>query len=87
MAKFYFTFGCDERFPFGLHEFVEIEANDQEEARSVFNAVWPPREGSSFLNCSMVYDEAQWKSISEKYYKGVEPSAVGAIWRRPNGQR
>ena len=87
MAKFCFTFGCDEQFPYDFHEFVEIEAEDENEAREVFRAIWPPREGSSFLNCSMVYSESSWRTVGDKYYRGVEPAAVVSIKRRIHERR
>lgn len=82
MSKFYFTFGCDNNFPYGFHEYVEIEARNEDEARAVFQAIWPNRDGSPFLNCASVYDEKYWKQVSEKYYKNVEPSATVKISMR-----
>lgn len=82
MPKFYFTFGSDDHFPYEFHEYVEIEARDENEAREVFRVIWPNREDSPFLNCASVYDEHYWKSVSEKYYKNVKPAAVVRIERR-----
>ena len=82
-SKFYFTFGSDPEFPYGFGEFVEIEAADEDEAREVFRAVFPSRPGSQFLNCSSVYTELEWKQrVKDKYYKGVEPSAVISIKKK-----
>lgn len=79
MPKFYFTFGYDDNYPYGFHEYVEIEARNESEAREVFGAIWPNRDGSLCINCASVYDEEYWKQVSEKYYKNVKPSATVKI--------
>lgn len=81
-SKFYFTFGSDKTFPYGFGEFVEIEAADEIEAREVFTAVFPKKPGSPYLNCASVYYESEWDRVREKYYKGVEPSAVISVRKK-----
>lgn len=60
MAKFYFTYGSDERFPF-QYGWTEIEAPNVETACDIFQAVHPNRPGSSCLNCADYYSEAAFE--------------------------
>lgn len=66
MAKFYFTYGSDERFPF-RYGWTEIEAPDGPTACEIFSSVHPSRPGSDLLNCAFVYDEEAFsKTIMAK---------------------
>ena len=59
MAKYFFTFGTDEEFPF-YGGWVEIESGNEFMARRVFSAHYPNRDNGC-LNCAFVYPEAQFK--------------------------
>lgn len=58
--KFYFTFGRDPQYPYGIDDYVVVEAKGYCEACSVFNIVHPPREGSNLINCAFIYSEKQF---------------------------
>ena len=55
---FYFSFGTAEFFPF-KQGWVEVRADDREEACEMFSSHFPRRDG--LLNCSFVYSESEWK--------------------------
>lgn len=76
MARFYYTFGSDPQFPHGMDEFVEVEAGDMNNADRKFMAIYPPRPGSSLLNCAFVYDEMEFNKFRDKYYCGKEPARI-----------
>lgn len=73
MAKFYFTFGSDTKYPYGIGEYILIEAPNIYTAQRAFQAVHPNRPGSDCYNYSFEYNETEWKEIKDKYYKGVHP--------------
>jgi hypothetical protein len=55
VAKYYFTYGMDERYPF-VGGWTEIEAPDSGTACRIFRAVHPDRI-SGCMNCASVYGE------------------------------
>jgi len=73
MNNYYFTFGTNEHYPYGINDYVEISANTEAEARDMFNRVHPPVV-CDFLNCAFVYSEKEFNSFRDKYYKGVLPA-------------
>ena len=75
MRKYYFTFGTDAAFPFGINEFVLVKADSRSEAVSKFSAKYAPRR-DGIANCAFIYTEDEFKSIQEKYYRNVVPSDV-----------
>ena len=65
MAKFYFSYGTDNGFPF-KEGHTEIEAQDKESAIELFNSVHPCRT-DNIINCAFIYDEDEWKEMEGKY--------------------
>lgn len=62
MAKFYFTYGSDERFPF-QYGWTEIEAPDMATACAAFRHFHPDRDPQErVLNCADMYTEAEFKA-------------------------
>lgn len=58
MAKFYFTYGLDEHYPY-VGGWTEITAKDQETATRLFRVYHPDRI-SGILNCADFYTEEQF---------------------------
>lgn len=75
-ASYFFTFGTDPQFPFGINEFVEVHADNPNQAAAKFKGYYPNRSGGNVLNCSSVYGEEKWKEIYKEYYNGRKPSRV-----------
>ena len=73
MKKFYFTFGTDPLYPYGINDYVVVEANGINEACCLFNLVHPPREGSDLVNCAFIYGEEQFYRNCAKYYPDTQP--------------
>lgn len=76
MNKYYFTFGSDERFPYGRDDFVVVFAPTAHIAGRKFQKRHPNRPGSPFLNCADVYTEENFNVFRDKYYRGVAPKEV-----------
>ena len=76
MTRTYFTFGTDPQYPFGINDYVVVEADGLSEACLLFNLVHPPREGSSLINCAFYYEEESFNKFRDQYYKDVEPAEV-----------
>ena len=57
MAKFYFTYGTDEEFPF-RGGWSEVEADNLSMAVEIFNLMHPKRK-SGCVNCAFWYTEEQ----------------------------
>ena len=69
MARFYFTYGSDERFPF-RYGWTLVEAPDIHTAHAAFRLFHPDRTPESHkLNCADVYSEKAFKD-TEMYLKG-----------------
>ena len=65
MARFYFTYGSDERFPF-QYGWTEIEAPSRALACAVFREHHPDRDPEEpCLNCVDVYTEEEFKDTPE----------------------
>ena len=75
-SSYFFTFGSDPQFPFGINEFVEVHADNPNQAAAKFKGYYPNRGGGNVLNCSSVYGEEKWKEIYKEYYNGRKPSRV-----------
>ena len=76
MAKYFFTFGSDERFPYGREDYVMVYAENAHIAALKFKNVHPNRPGSPFLNCADIYSEENFNSFRDKYYLGVKPREI-----------
>ena len=74
--RYYFTFGTDPLFPFGIEEFVEVYAETADQAVAKFNAAYPHRPGSNLVNCAFIYNEAKWEPIWKENYHGKRPIVV-----------
>lgn len=83
MAKYYFTFGSDERFPYGREDYVEVEAEDRAQACRLFTEIHPKRRGSDLVNCSMIYTEAEFNGFRDRFYPGRAPAETISL-RRDN---
>ena len=83
MKKFYFTFGTDSQFPYGINDYVLVEAEDLDQACSLFDAVHPPRH-PGVCNCAFFYSEESFDKFRDQYYKDVSPVERIAVTRRKN---
>lgn len=75
MNNYYFTFGTSEKFPFGIDEYVVVYASSIINAEKVFMEKYPS-DNPLFVNCAFVYEENEWITIKEKYYKDILPSMI-----------
>ena len=73
MSKVYFTFGSDERYPFGREDFVEVEAETFAVACEVFRAYHPSRPGSILINAAGIYTESEFNGFRERFYPSRQP--------------
>jgi len=73
MAKFYFTYGNDERMPF-IGGWTSVEAPDFDAAVGAFRAYHPDRT-PGLVNCAGIYPEAEF--INSKMGKTGENFGVG----------
>lgn len=76
MKKHYFTFGSDERFPYGREDFVEVRADDLHAACALFRIALPNRPGSRCLNCADYYTEEEFNKFRSWAYGTKEPAVV-----------
>ena len=85
--RYYCTFGLDEHFPFGIDEYVIVEAPDYNSAHLLFQMVHPnPRTGSeNITNCAFVETEEKFNQYRDKYYKDVEPSEIISLTVKKGG--
>ena len=74
--SYFYTFGTDPQFPFGIDEYVEVHADTANQADQKFKSHFPCREGSSLLNCAFVYSEETWNKFYEETYGGKKPARV-----------
>ena len=64
MAKFYFTYGSDERFPY-QDGWTEVEAQDYGAACDAFSHFHPSRDPwDPCLNCADAYTEEEFKNTA-----------------------
>lgn len=75
----YFTFGSDDRYPYGREDYVMVKSDTREQAYALFRAMHPDRPGSSCLNCAGVYTEAEFESIGREYYPNRCPVETIAV--------
>lgn len=71
--RFYFTFGSDPAYPFGRDDYVVVEAENENQAVGIFQALHPNRPGSSCVNCAAWYQEEAFDQFRDRYYKGIKP--------------
>ena len=75
MARIYFTFGSDPRFPFGRNDYVVAEGTDAKDAIRKFNERHPERT-PGIVNCAFFYTEEKFNEFRDEYYKGIEPAEI-----------
>lgn len=61
--NFYFTFGPNERFPY-QNGWIVIQTETEEQARSLFDILYPRKHPNDCLRCAFVYDEIAWKKTT-----------------------
>lgn len=72
--EYFFTFGSDEKFPFGRNDYVKVIAESRQQAGKLFQTFFPNREGSHCINCADYYNANEWYArVYPNYYKGTEP--------------
>ena len=72
MAKFYFTYGSDPRFPF-QYGWTEIVAPDKSMACAAFRHYHPDRDPDvRCLNCADVYTEAEFQKTIKFFEANYE---------------
>lgn len=71
--NYYFTFGTDKEYPYGIHDYICITAESEPKARDLFKEKHPNRPGSPCLNFAFCYDESEFKDIKAKYYHDKDP--------------
>ena len=71
--NYYFTFGTDKEYPYGIHDYMCITAESEPKARDLFKERYPNRPSSPYLNFAFCYDESEFKDIKTKYYHGKDP--------------
>lgn len=70
MNRYYYTFGTDPQFPY-YRGWVEVLANNWEDAHEKFRAKFPDRH-KNCLNCAFFYDEKEWvKSCAPQYFSAT----------------
>ena len=68
MSNYYFTFGSDERFPFGRNDYVMVQAQDGNRACDLFRERHPNRPGSNCINCAFIYSEEKFNAFRDRFY-------------------
>lgn len=72
--EYFFTFGSDEKFPFGRNDYVKVIAENRLQAVKLFQTFFPNRAGSDCVNCADYYNANEWYArVYPNYYKGTEP--------------
>ncbi len=82
MRKFYFTFGSDLKYPFGINDYVLVEAEDCTQAAQLFQVLHPNRPNSHCINCAFIYPEKQFLPMIDEYYGGNPPIETISVKRR-----
>ena len=65
MNKYFYTFGCDPRFPY-QNGWVEVHADTLEQAHEKFRARFPDRHEGT-LNCSFFYHAERWAQMDPEH--------------------
>ena len=76
MIPLYFTFGTDERYPYGIHDYVIVIGKDTHDCIETFRKKHPDRPGSDAYNAADSYTKEQWNEIKDQYYNGVKPVEI-----------
>ena len=75
---FYFTFGTDPAYPYGIEDYVVVHAASLSDAVHKFNQKHRKRPGSNATNCAFWYTEEEWNKSTKQYYGDRKP--VEVIW-------
>lgn len=75
MVKTYFTFGTASHFPYGIKDYVVIEALTQSHAEKEFLKRFPGNDPKC-LNCAFTYSEEEWiaEQMQKRYYPNTAPA-------------
>ena len=76
MNNYYFTFGSDPRYPYGINDYVQVIAHDIREAVAIFRQHHPDRPGTHLVNCAFYYTEEEFAGSPDKYYGGRGPVEI-----------
>ena len=76
MQNYYFTFGVNPAYPYGIDDYVEVQAESLLEAVNIFRQHHPNRPGSSLVNCADYYTEDAFNAFRDTYYPGRSPIEV-----------
>ena len=87
MAKFYFTYGSDERFPY-QRGWTEIEAPDMATACAAFRHFHPDSDPEApCLNCAVIYTEAEFQNtvmyVQANYHDCCRERITMTLMREP----
>lgn len=82
MNNYYFTFGSDPAYPYGMNDYVLVVAENINQACELFEAVHPHRPGSQAINCAFYYTEEQFREFQPRYYPNTPPIEIIAVTRR-----
>lgn len=58
--NFYFTFGNNAKFPY-QNGWIIIQAENESQARAIFQILFPNPTDPTTLNCSFVYTEEEFR--------------------------
>lgn len=72
MNRYYYTFGSNPAFPYGIDDYVEVTARTMHESTIAFRLKHPDRS-EDCLNCAFIYTEDEFNQIRDKYYGNVSP--------------
>lgn len=75
-APYYFTFGTDPAFPYGIKDYVLVYGKDRHNCAETFRKKYPNRPGSNVLNCADYYSQKEWENGVKDYYKNTHPKKV-----------
>lgn len=76
MNEYYFTFGSNPLFPYGINDYVLVYAENRNAACDKFSAKYPNRPKSGCINCAFVYSKEEFDKFRDRFYKGVNPIDV-----------
>ena len=81
MNRYYFTFGSDPKYPYGIGEYVLVKAETIQQAANLFKAVHPSQVSGELL-CAWVYNEAHFDKMKQEFYPNRDPAETISVKRR-----
>ena len=78
MKNYYFTFGTDPQYPYGINDYVLIRAENIRDAQLLFKERHPNRPGTDCLNYAFSYSEKEFigDGILGRFYGNREPVEI-----------